>query len=217
MKGFSQIEAPNRSIKISPIKKTDAPQKFTSVAPTPAIIKYESSLNKTNADKLLKGFTLLPKKEEKGIFEKELIRDIAEVHTKQQNDKLKSEGITSAIVNSDLFLGEFIVYTTELNTKCRDYSAIDGDNVRIWLNDQVVVPKVSLESSFKNYVLTLKEGLNIIKIQALNIGESFPNTGQFVFYDANGKLISNQNWGLNEGYNAVIRILKLKSLTDSEK
>ena len=208
---FSQVDSPNHSIKISPVKKPDEPTKPTSETTTPAIIKYESSLDKKD-EKLLKGFSLLPKKEEKGIMEKEPLRSTAEIYTKKQNDKLKSEGLSQEIVNSDVYLGEFIVYTTELNTKCRDYGTVDGDNVRIWLNDEIVVPNIVLESGFKNYVLNLKEGLNIIKIQALNVGEFFPNTGQFMFYDGNGKIVTNQNWGLNSGYNAIIKVRKLKGL-----
>lgn len=200
------------------MKKPEAPPKPTSESVSPAVITYESSLD-IKEEKLLKGFSLLPKKEEKGIMDitDPTIRNISEVHTKAQNDKLKSEGLTQAIVNSDLFLGEFIMYTAELNMKCRDYGAVDGDNVKIWLNDVVVVPKVSLESSFKTYLLYLKEGLNIIKIQALNTGEFFPNTGQFLFFDGNSKLITNQNWGLNTGYNAIIRIIRKEGIPTTEK
>lgn len=200
------------------MKSPDAPPKPTSETVTPAVITYESSLDKKE-EKLLKGFSLLPKKEERGIMDinDPTIRNISEVHTKIQNDKLKSEGLSQEIVNSDLFLGEFIVYTNELTIRCRDYSAVDGDNVRIWVNDVMVVTKVFLQSSFQAHKVTLKDGLNIIKIQALNTGEYFPNTGQFIFVDANGKLITNQNWGLNEGYSAIIRILKKESIPTTEK
>ena len=210
--GFSQFETPKRSVKIAPIKKPDAPVRPTSELTTPAEIKYESSLDKNNDDKFLKGITLLPKKEEKGIMEKEPLRTTAEIYTKQQNDKLKTEGLSQEIVNSDVFLGEFIVYTNELNTKCRDYGTVDGDKVRIWLNDEIVMVNIVLDSGFKSFMLNLNEGLNIIKIQALNVGEFFPNTGQFIFYDANGKVVTDQNWGLNAGYNAVIKVRKLKGI-----
>lgn len=213
--GFSQIDSGNHAVKIAPAKKPEGEIKPTSENTTPAVIKYESSLNKDNTDKLLKGFTILPKKEEINIMEKEPLRTTAEIYTKQQNDKLKSEGLSQEIVNSDVFLGEFIVYTTELNTKCRDYGAVDGDNVRIWLNDEIVVGSVILDSGFRNFTLNLKEGLNIIKIQALNIGEFFPNTGQFIFSDGNGKVVTNQNWGLNAGYNAIIKVRKLKGLDNT--
>lgn len=215
--GFSQIDSGNHAVKIGPAKNPEAESKPISETTTPAVIKYESSLNKDNTDKLLKGFTLLPKKEEKGIMEKESLRTTAEIYTKRENDKLKTEGLSQEIVNSDVFLGEFIVYTFELNTKCRDYGAIDGDQVRIWLNDEIIVPRVTLDTGFTSFMMNLKEGLNIIKIQALNVGQLFPNTGQFVFYDGNGKLVTNQNWGLNEGYNAIIRVRKLKGLQTLEE
>ena len=211
--GFAQIDSGNHAVKIGPAKKPDAESKPLTETATPAVIKYESSLNKDNNDKLLKGFTLLPKKEEKGIMEKEPLRTTAEIYTKQQNDKLKSEGLSMEIVNSDVYLGEFTVYTAELTTKCRDYGTVDGDDVRIWLNDEIVVTSVTLASGFKSYTLNLKEGMNVIKIQALNIGEFFPNTGQFIFYDGNGKPVTNQNWGLNDGYNAIIKIRRVKGLT----
>ncbi len=215
MSVFSQIESPNRSIKISPIKKPDAPPAPTTETTTPAIIKYESSLDKKE-DKLLKGFSLLPKKEEKGIMDitDPTIRNISEVHTQKQNEKLKAEGISREVVNSDLYLGEFVVYTTELNVKCRDYGLVDGDDVRIWLNNVIIIPTVNLESGFKSYVLTLQEGQNEIRIQALNTGEAFPNTGQFVFHDENGRLVTDQNWGLNTGYNAIVKVLKRKAIDD---
>lgn len=213
MKGFSQFENPKRSIRISPKKQPDATPKPTSAATTPAVIKYESSLDK-NEDKLLKSFSLLPKKEERGIMNTDdpTIRNPSEIYTKQQNDRLKSEGYASEITDSDLFLGEYTVYTDKIDTKCRDYSAIDGDNISIYLNDELVVPRVSLESGFKSYVLDLKMGLNIIRIHALDVGASFPNTGQFVFYDSNGKLITNQYWGLYEGYNAVVRVVRMEGI-----
>lgn len=214
--GFSQIERPNRTIRLAPVKKPDAPPKPTSETVTPAVIKYESSLDKKD-EKLLKDFSLLPKKEEKSILDTSdpTLRNVAEIYTQQQNDKLKEEGLSQEIVNADVFLGEFVVYTEEIKTKCRDYGAIDGDHVRIWVNDIIMVPKINLISGFQEFSLPLVEGVNIIKIQALNTGQFFPNTGQFIFNDGNGKLVTNQNWGLREGYNAIVRIVRRKGLEDS--
>jgi hypothetical protein len=215
---FSQIERPIRSIRIAPMKKPDAPPAPTSETVSPAVIKYESSFDKKE-EKLLEGFSLLPKKQERGIMDSNdpTLRNISEVHTQIQNDKLKSEGLSQEIVNSDVFLGEFIVYTDELSIRCRDYSAVDGDQVRIWLNDEIVVTKVGLLSGFQSFKVKLREGLNIVKIQALNIGDYFPNTGQFIFLDGNSKLVTNQNWGLNTGFNAIVRIHKKETLSTSEK
>jgi hypothetical protein len=63
----------------------------------------------------------------------------------------------------------------------------------------------------------LKEGLNVIQIEALNIGLSFPNTGQFSFVDGNGKMITEQFWGLNEGYRATIKVYKKKGLEEEKE
>ena len=74
-----------------------------------------------------------------------------------------------------------------------------------------------MPENFKKFQLTLKEGLNIIHIEALNTGEFFPNTGQFMFLDGNQKLITNQNWGLNSGYRAIIKVRKVKGLIEDVK
>lgn len=217
LQGFSQFENSKKGIRFAPVKKKEAPFKPLDTKTTPAEIKYESSLDKE--EKLSKDFSLLPKKEERGIMDinDPTIKQSSEIFTEKLQSQLKTEGITQEILNNDLFLGEFIVFTTKLDINCRDYSAIDGDVVRIWLNNEVVIRQVNLGSSFKSYNLMLKEGLNIIQIEALNIGESFPNTGQFIFYDGNNQVVTNQNWGLNTGYKAIVRIIKLKGLSKEEE
>lgn len=204
--GFSQIEKPNRSIKISPKKKPDAPLKPITTATTPAIIKYESSLNKNNDAKLLKGITLLPKKEEKGIMEKEPIRNPSEMYTQKFNEKLKKEGVSPELFKNDIFLGQFVVYTVQINIASRDYGMIDGDLVRIWLNGVMVKDQFYLESDFKNLFLNLNKGINTIEIEAINYGELSPNTGQFTFFDGDNKVVTNQYWNLGIGYKARILI-----------
>ena len=105
------------------------------------------------------------------------------------------------------------ITTFKLNIECRDYGAIDGDMVRIWLNGEVVVPRVDLMAGFKRYILDVKEGPNTIQIEALNTGELYPNTGQFVFMDGNEKVVTNQQWNLNSGYKAIIKIRKINKIT----
>ncbi len=208
MKGFSQIEKPNRSIKISPIKKPDAPPQPTSVSKTPAEIKYESSINKSNDDKLLKGITLLPKKEEKGIMEKESIRNPSEMFTDKMNKKSKGDGEILEKYRSDTFLGEFKSGTKIIKIACRDHEYPDGDLVRIWLNEKVAIDAILLEADYKEIYLDLDEGFNKIEIEALNQGESGPNTAQFTIVDSKGQMITNNKWNLTTGVKAKIIITK---------
>lgn len=216
-KGFSQFENSKKGIRFAATKKKEAPLKSLDIKTSPSVIKYESSFDKKKDD--LMGFSILPKKVEKGIMEEEAstVRQSSELYTEKLQTKLAQEGITREILNSDVFLGEYTVYTKEIDISCRDYSAIDGDLVRVWLNGEMVTKQIDLESGYKKYKYTLQEGLNIIQIEALNVGLSFPNTGQFLFLDGNGKKITEQFWGLNQGYRAIVKVYRQKGLSDEKQ
>ena len=103
-------------------------------------------------------------------------------------------------------LGQFVVYTPSVNLDSRDYGAIDGDIVRVWVNGKIVTNRIYLDAKFQEIVLDLDKGVNVIEIEALNYGELSPNTGQFTFYDANKEFVTNQYWNLGIGYKARILI-----------
>ncbi len=211
-KGFSQFETSKRTVNIAPI----AAAKGT-VAPTSSkSITYPSIFDKK--DKLLTGVSLLKKSEseDKSIFEKEQFADPAKEYTDKMNNQLKTEGYTRENVSSDMYLGDFKIFTEKLLISCRDNSAIDGDNVCIWVNGERVIPIIRLEAGFKTFTFILKKGLNTIQIEALNVGEVFPNTGQFTFFDGNEKLVTNQNWDLNEGYKAIIKVNRIDGINEKQ-
>lgn len=212
-KGFSQFETPKRTINIAPISNSKG-----TVSPTSSkSITYPSIFDKK--DKLLSGVSLLNKKPEEGksVFEKEQFASSSAEHTERMNNQLKKEGFSRENVSSDMYLGDFKITTEKLNIACRDNSAIDGDNICIWINGERVIPYVGLEAGFKTYTFNLKNGLNTIQIEALNVGEVFPNTGQFAFFDGNEKLVTNQNWDLNTGYKAIVKIFRMKETLLEEK
>lgn len=212
-KVFSQFETPKKTVNIAPVSSP----KSNTVAPTSSkSITYPSIFDKK--DKLLSGVSILKKKpeEERSIFEKEQFASPAKEYTDKMNSQLKSEGISRENVSSDMFLGEFKIFTDKLTISCRDNSAVDGDAICIWINGEKVNPVVELQSGFKSYTYTLKMGLNNIQIEALNVGEVFPNTGQFGFFDANEKAITIQNWDLNTGYKAIVKIFRTEGLEDKK-
>ena len=102
--------------------------------------------------------------------------------------------------------------TKIISIACRDHEAPDGDVVRIWLNDRVVVDAILLDVDFKEVFLDLNEGINKIEIEALNQGESGPNTAQFTIYDEKKGMITTNKWNLTTGVKAKLIILK----TDGE-
>lgn len=209
-KGFSQFETPKRTVNIAPISDPKG-----AVSPISSkTITYPSIFDKK--DKLLSGVSLLKKKEEesKSVFEKEQFASATKESTDKMNKQLKSEGHESVVENSDFFFGEYKIYTPKLIIACRDNGAIDGDNVSIWVNGEKIIPIIYLEGGFKKYTFDMKENLNTIFIEAINTGILFPNTGQFTFFDEKGKLVTNQNWNLNEGYKAIIKIVRIEGLEE---
>lgn len=210
-KGFSQFETPKKIVNIAPV--TDS--KGTIAPASSKVITYPSIFDKK--DKLTSGVTLLKKKEEeKSIFEKEQFASPAKEYTDKMNKQMKSEGYTRENVSSDMYLGDFKIYTDKLIIACRDNSAIDGDQVCIWINGERIIPIVTLDGRFRNYTFDMKKGLNVIQIEALNVGEVFPNTGQFMFFDGNEKMVTNQNWDLNTGYKAILKVDRLEGLEEKK-
>jgi hypothetical protein len=65
--------------------------------------------------------------------------------------------------------------------------------------------------------LDLNEGINKIEIEALNQGESGPNTAQFVIFDQKKGLITTNKWNLTTGVKAKLVILKDDGTLEEKK
>ena len=203
--GYSQFELPKKTIKIAPV-----PNSSGQVSPTSSrAITYPSIFDKK--DKLLGGVSLINKKpeDEKSVMEKEDFANPSKMYTDNMNKK-KNDGEILEKFKSDSFLGEFKTGTKIISIACRDHEAPDGDVVRIWLNDKVVIDAILLDVDFKEFYLDLKEGFNKIEIEALNQGESGPNTAQFVIFDEKKGMITTNKWNLTTGVKAKLIILKDK-------
>ena len=91
--------------------------------------------------------------------------------------------------------------------ECRDYSYVDGDRIRIYLNEKVVSDNIGLKGSYYVYYVNLEKGYNRVDFQAINQGFSGPNTAELNVYDANGVLISSKEWALETGQTATLGVL----------
>nr|WP_294776267.1 hypothetical protein [uncultured Flavobacterium sp.] len=210
-KGFSQFETPKKTLKIAPVTNASG-----QVAPTSSkSITYPSIFDKK--DKLLDNVSLLKKKPEEGksIMEREQFENPSKQYTDKMNQK--SDGVILEKFKSDSFLGQFKTGTKIISIACRDHEAPDGDLVRIWLNDKVAVDAILLDVDFKEVYLDLNEGLNKIEIEALNQGESGPNTAQFVIYDQKKGMITTNKWNLTTGVRAKLIILKDDGTLEEQK
>ena len=119
------------------------------------------------------------------------------------NAFVKDKPATAAF-DRDQVLGEIKTKGGFVNVVYRDHQSVDGDRIRVYVNDDIVQSDISLDASFRGFDLTLTPGENIIEFQALNQGESGPNTAELHVYDENGTLISKNEWNLLTGRKATI-------------
>ena len=106
------------------------------------------------------------------------------------------------------YLGDFKTKSGEIKIICRDHQAVDGDLVRVYQDGEVVADKIYLEARYKTIYMKLKEGFNKIEVEALNQGQSGPNTAQFQVLDESGNVITSNEWNLATGYKASFIVVK---------
>ncbi len=105
------------------------------------------------------------------------------------------------------YLGSFKTTSITSTIRYRDAAFVDGDKVKVYLNDKVIELEVVLDGSFKGFQIKLEKGANKIDFEALNEGFASPNTAEFTVYDDKGVVVSNQ-WNVGSGYKATIVIIK---------
>ena len=187
---YSQIENQNRKIDITPPKTKTVLPNVTLLNPNAFTVKKEERKD-------------LPK----GMMNnnKEYFLNPGDAYVKKLN-KEKEKNPNNYL--GDAYLGDIATVSDAANIVCRDFEYVDGDRVRIMVNDEVVVQNLTLDSSFRGINLKLGEGFNKIDFIALNQGDSGPNTAELRIYDDNKKLISSNQWNLATGAKATLIIVK---------
>ena len=125
-----------------------------------------------------------------------------ELQKRWDDNKLK------ATAKYDQYLGNFKTKSSYLGLQCRDFGSVDGDYVRIIVNDVVVENSLRLGGYFKGINIDLVDGLNRIDVIAINEGTASPNTGHFMVLDHEGNVITDQKWNLYSSGKATMIILK---------
>lgn len=108
----------------------------------------------------------------------------------------------------DQFLGDVKTGAVFVSVKYRDHEYVDGDVIRVYVNEDVVQSSVTLGGSFGGFLLHLEPGVNRVSFEALNQGDSGPNTAELHIYDDNGMIISAKEWNLLTGKRATIVVIK---------
>ena len=120
----------------------------------------------------------------------------------------KADNENQIVFRRNQDLGSFKTKSLTAKVSYRDYGEVDGDQIRVLLNDKMIVNGIYLDSDFKGFEITLIDGFNKIDFEALNQGRLGPNTAEFRVYDDKGNLISSSQWNLGTGFKATIIITK---------
>jgi hypothetical protein len=213
-KSFGQSEFNTKFKAIPPLNTKEKPKKETLPAPapldipkivTPNVFKDPNILNtKPKADNsfqmgLSSGFSMTPTN--KFVNPGDLVKD-------RLNKKADNEDQIVYRRNQDL--GNFKTKSLTAKVSYRDYGEVDGDVIRVLLNDKAIATGITLDNQFEGFEITLLEGFNKIDFEALNQGRLGPNTAEFQIYDDKGTLISASQWNLGTGFKATIIITKEK-------
>ena len=204
---YSQFDNGNKALQISPIKNTP-------------ISKSKSPSSKFSLiSPITPNFKDIPvNKEPEIIFQK--IGGSKPIDLTMKSDfvnpgaiyqeKLNknSDGEVTQEFRRNQNLGDFKTKSLFVKILCRDNQFVDGDRVRIYINDLIIQENVLLEGFYQTFEITLKNGFNKIDIEAINQGSSGPNTAEFQVFDDKGASISANQWNLSTGFKATIVIVK---------
>ena len=108
----------------------------------------------------------------------------------------------------DQYLGDIKSNGKFIGIVCRDHEYVDGDRVKIYMNDMVVESNLLLTGAFKGINVDLQPGFNRLDFEALNHGSSAPNTAQVDVYDESGQLLYSNKWLLSSGSKATLIVTK---------
>ena len=108
----------------------------------------------------------------------------------------------------DQYLGDIRSEGKFIGIVCRDHEYVDGDRVKIWVNEVVVEHNLLLTAGFKGINVNLQSGFNKIEFEALNHGSSAPNTAQVDIFDDKGVKIYSNKWLLSSGSKASLIVTK---------
>ncbi len=110
--------------------------------------------------------------------------------------------------SKDYMLGSISTSSKTVVIKCRDHEYVDGDRIRLSVNDVVIHPNLTLYGEFYTIDVDLKDGYNEIHFLALNEGLSRPNTAQLKVIDENGMVIASNRWLITTGFKASLVVYR---------
>lgn len=108
----------------------------------------------------------------------------------------------------DQYIGDYKSNGKFVSLVYRDHQEVDGDVVRIFVNEDIIRGNAYLTGNFQQIKINLVKGFNKIDILAINEGQASPNTAEFHLYDELGNVLVANEWNLAEGNKATMIVIK---------
>ena len=110
--------------------------------------------------------------------------------------------------SKDYYLGDIKTTSKTVVIKCRDHEYVDGDRIKLMVNNAVIHPNLTLTGDYYTIDIDLVEGFNTINFIALNEGLSRPNTAEVRVFDEDGNQLAANRWLITTGYKASLVVLR---------
>ena len=211
LSSFAQIDSRNnKSTPFPVIESVKDSLKAELPKPSTPIEAKSDPLNGMNAPRV--STDLSTPKKQVSMFPEEEFGNPAELFTKnldRQKLAVLPDGYgENAGLKEDAFWVDYHTKSNYIQIKYRDHSAIDGDLLRVYVNDDVLRSNVYLGRGFSGFRLKLEPGSNKIEFFAINTGSSGPNTAEYRIEDETGAVIANKVWALEKGVRVTVVVVK---------
>ncbi len=146
-----------------------------------------------------------PKQKSVNFMDEKSQRDDSDVMKKRY---FNGKDMSDVKMSSDFSLGTLYSTSKSVRIEVRDHSLIDGDRIRIYVNEKLTNSNVALKGLYHVIFIELEKGYNRVDIEALNEGFSGPNTAEIRVFDDNGDLLAEKNWNIRTGQKATLGVVK---------
>ncbi len=152
----------------------------------------------TNAEKVQKRV----EKAQKKILKSKLVsKEVKE----KINLKRKLDTLTMSVVKSNENLNIF-TKTKNVIVSIYDAGKVDDDRVNLYLDGELILENYSITREKKEIPITITKALTSIKVTALNVGDSAPNTVKVEILDGPNLITTRTSLDTNES--AVLTLVK---------
>lgn len=199
--GYSQVELPNNSVMFNPSQpKDNISTGFEVPTKAPSLINNRNANTPIDSDLGKEKENSFNMQKGDGLLEYAGTNKTPKAFTKDKEAK--------AEYGKDMYLGDIKTDSKFVTIQYRDHQYVDGDRVRIFVNGDIHISSVILNSGYQGFNLVLQDGFNKIDFQALNQGSSGPNTAQLEILDAEGNILGSYEWNLLTGNKATAIVVK---------